>query len=185
MLFIPLTMPTGNGTPTLTPKRHPDVPDAFFMELNKALGRLYASFEAMHAPRPCAILLWRIGVLVIWLRGSTGALRGRAKASASLEPRPDIQQYPICRFSQKIGTMPFTKSSASSEPEIGPPFPWKDFKNPKLQRYVESGGFQLRDRLIAGEEPPEYLGGGVDGFVFKVNVDEKSPVAVKIVGYGY
>ncbi len=64
----------------------------------------------------------------------------------------------------------------SEEPKAGDPPSrrWEDFKNPKLQRFPgSSDNFQWKG----------YLGGGTDGFVFEVDVDEQRSVAVKIVSF--
>ncbi|OIW22697.1 hypothetical protein CONLIGDRAFT_587014 [Coniochaeta ligniaria NRRL 30616] len=64
-------------------------------------------------------------------------------------------------------TIPFV----SQEPNVGdPPLGWENFLHPKLRRFPGSSEFELE----------LYLGGGVDGFVFKAKVDEQHTVAVKI-----
>ncbi len=71
--------------------------------------------------------------------------------------------------------MSSTLSFVSQEPKVGDPPDrcWEGFKNPKLQQFPgSSDNFQWK----------KYLGGGTDGFVFEVHIDER-PVAVKIVGF--
>ncbi|KAB5576235.1 hypothetical protein GE09DRAFT_619468 [Coniochaeta sp. 2T2.1] len=66
-----------------------------------------------------------------------------------------------------------TVSFISDQPNIGDPsLHWADFETPKLRRFPHSNNPCL-------ELPNNYLGGGVDGFVFKAEIDGH-PVAVKI-----
>jgi hypothetical protein len=68
-----------------------------------------------------------------------------------------------------------TMSFISQEPNIGDPsLHWADFKHPKLRRFPGSSNLELQNH---------YLGGGVDGFVFKAEIGEQHPVAVKIVRF--
>ncbi|KAH8909999.1 hypothetical protein BR93DRAFT_445142 [Coniochaeta sp. PMI_546] len=65
-------------------------------------------------------------------------------------------------------TLPFL----SEQPNIGDPsLRWADFEHAKLRRFPSEYDFQLQNH---------YLGGGIDGFVFKAKINGQPTAAVKI-----